>query len=133
MQAGFAPVLVMLEGVPPSGSALNATKALMANLDIEFPVVGIGRATDTRDEALLVSQYARKKGWKKILLVTSPTHSRRALLTFRHTGLQVVSSPCRSTAFDLENLNTPIDRIPAFAAAIREIVGLRVYRYRGWI
>jgi uncharacterized SAM-binding protein YcdF (DUF218 family) len=105
----------------------------MTRLGVRGAVSSVGPVGDTHDEAVLVSKLARQQGWKKILLVTSPTHSRRAALTFAKTGLTVISTPCQETGFDLENLNTSGDRLMAFRTALHELVGLRVYRTRGWI
>ena len=105
---------------------------LAARLKVRCPVTTVGPVRDTHDEAVLVSRLASEQGWRKILLVTSPTHSRRASLTFRKAGLEVVSTPCRETRYDLENLLKWSDRLQAFSSAMHEIVGLRIYRSRGW-
>jgi hypothetical protein len=46
--------------------------------------------------------------------------------------LEVISTPCRETRYDLENLIKWPDRLQAFSSAMHEIVGLRIYRSRGW-
>ncbi len=43
------------------------------------------RADDTRDEAIAVSQFIEQHGWKKIILVTSNYHTRRAQYIYQHT------------------------------------------------
>lgn len=133
VRQGFAPRLILTQGPAPQGSHRVAALRLMADLRMPCPLEMVGPVSDTHDEAILVSRLARKNGWKRILLVTSPLHSRRASLVFAKTGLSVVSTPCRETSFDLENLTLPGDRIRAFNSAIHEIVGLRAYRARGWI
>ena len=133
VQQGFAPRLILTE-VPSEGSHERAALSLMKNLGVGCELYSVSPVSNTHDEAVLASRLARKHGWKKVLLVTSPTHSRRASLCFRKTGLNVLSTPCRETAFDFENLNRSDawGRTQAFAEALREIVGLRVYRARGW-
>jgi uncharacterized SAM-binding protein YcdF (DUF218 family) len=37
------------------------------------------RATDTREEALVISQLLSSRGWKRVILVTSNYHTRRSL------------------------------------------------------
>jgi uncharacterized SAM-binding protein YcdF (DUF218 family) len=133
MRQNHAPRLILTQGFPPQGSHRVAVSRLMENLKMPVPLQIVGPVRDTHDEALLVSDLARRNGWKRILLVTSQLHSRRASLVFAKTGLNVVSTPCRETSFDLENLNSPGGRIKAFNSAIHEIIGLRVYRARGWI
>ena len=52
----------------------------MENLGIKCELLSVSPVRSTRDEALLVGQLAKERGWKSVLLVTSPTHSRRAPL-----------------------------------------------------
>jgi len=133
MRQNRAPRLILTQGFPPQGSHRAAVSRLMEDLQMRVPLEMVGPVGDTHDEALLVSRLASKNGWKRVLLVTSPLHSRRSALVFAKTGLHVVSTPCRETSFDGENLTLPGERIKAFNDAIHEIVGLRVYRARGWI
>jgi uncharacterized SAM-binding protein YcdF (DUF218 family) len=44
-----------------------------------------GFASSTRDEAMILREYALERGLHSLLLVTSPYHSRRALWTFRRS------------------------------------------------
>jgi uncharacterized SAM-binding protein YcdF (DUF218 family) len=71
--------------------------------------------------------------WRRVLAVTSPTHSRRAAAALEKEGLVVMAAPSIETRFDLERLNWPGDRREAFAAIAHERLGLVVYRRRGWI
>jgi uncharacterized SAM-binding protein YcdF (DUF218 family) len=87
----------------------------------------------THDEAVLVARLFRERGWRRVLLVTSPTHTRRAAAAFEREGLLVVSSPAIETRFDLERLEHPDERLFAFGSLIHERAGIAVYRYRGWI
>ncbi|HEY0702190.1 MAG TPA: YdcF family protein [Candidatus Acidoferrales bacterium] len=43
------------------------------------------KADNTRDEAVAVSQFVVAHGWKKIILVTSNYHTRRAQYIYEHT------------------------------------------------
>jgi len=56
------------------------------------------RAEDTREEALVVSEFVASHGWKKILLVTSNYHTRRSEYIYERalppgTQLRVISAP----------------------------------------
>jgi uncharacterized SAM-binding protein YcdF (DUF218 family) len=92
---------------------------------------------NTHDEAVAVATLVRRQRWKKIVLVTSPIHSRRTELVFRKAvediGVEVLSRPCRETTYDFENLQNPPDRLQVFGEAIHEHTGIFVYRLRGWI
>ena len=64
-----------------------------------------GVASSTRDEALVVKDYAAREGFRSVLVVTSSYHSRRALRTMQQVfagsemviGLEASSTP--PTAF----------------------------------
>jgi uncharacterized SAM-binding protein YcdF (DUF218 family) len=105
----------------------------MAHLGLEHELLTVGPVRSTREEALLVAKLFRERGMRRVLLVTSPTHSRRAAAAFERERLEVVSSPATETRFDLERLSEPDERLFAFGTLLHERVGLQVYRWRGWI
>jgi uncharacterized SAM-binding protein YcdF (DUF218 family) len=133
---GRASRLVLSELRPPKPSYVPLARAQMERLGIRGEILTVGPVVNTHDEAVAVAGLARERGWKRILLTTSPTHSRRAAATFEHEGLSVVSAPCLEVMFDLENLaraETVDDRFYAFATIAHERLGLFVYRRRGWL
>jgi uncharacterized SAM-binding protein YcdF (DUF218 family) len=130
---GHAPRLIVSELPPPSPPYAEAARNLMLNLGMKHDVLAVGPVGNTRDEAIAVGQLIRERGWTKLLLVTSPTHSRRASAAFEKEGMEVISSPSVQTRFDLESLEHFDDRIRAFGSLIHEWVGLWFYRLRGWI
>ncbi len=85
----------------------------------------------TRTEAEAVAKEAKARNWKKILVVTSPTHSRRAKATFTQLGLDAFVVAADETRFD-SSLRTPFDRLMLFRAAAREVAGLVKYSLFGW-
>jgi uncharacterized SAM-binding protein YcdF (DUF218 family) len=85
----------------------------------------------TRTEAEAVAREAKARGWKKILIVTSPTHSRRAKATFKQLKLDVLVVAATEPRFD-SSLRTPFDRLMAIRVVIREIAGLAKYTLFGW-
>ena len=94
-------------------------------------VVTTGRVMSTHDEALQVAEIARSRGWKHIVLVTSPFHSRRACATFEKTGLVVSCAPSDSRDIAVKRLKYPHDRIGAFGMWLYETAGTLRYRQRG--
>jgi uncharacterized SAM-binding protein YcdF (DUF218 family) len=130
---GHADVLVLSEIRHEGGSYATFARELLADLRLQPELAVVGPVRNTHDEAVDVARLARERGWHTILLVTSPTHSRRASATFERAGLAVISSPCAETRYDLENLRHPGDRVTAFGQVIHEHLGLWVYRRRGWI
>jgi uncharacterized SAM-binding protein YcdF (DUF218 family) len=102
------------------------------------PVRALDTCFSTHDEAMKVQALAAEQGWKRILLVTSAAHLRRAEAVFRKAGLDVVPVGC-----DFTRLGTPyragfnpIPRLNGFKyldVYLHEQIGWQVYRWRGWI
>ena len=135
-RAGVAPVLVVTRERRRSGrssvtSARDQDK-LIALAGVEH-VISTGWAKSTHDEAMFVEAIARKEGWKRIVLVTSPFHSRRACATFEKVGLVVSCVPAESRDVSVRMMNTPRDRVGAFAMWIYEVAGTMRYRQQGWM
>ncbi|WP_240738125.1 YdcF family protein [Deinococcus fonticola] len=123
---GYAPMVTVSEQSGLIGAA-NCPK--MSVLEREYirrlyptggpQVLTLRNVTTTRDEASRVGEYARIRGWNRVLLVTSPSHSRRAAGIFRAYGVQVVSVPAPEILFD-ETLPTPEDRLYALKTLLYE-------------
>jgi len=103
------------------------------------------RARTTAEEAVALNTLARQRRWQRVLLVTSATHMPRALATFHHlTALEVVPVACdyqlplrrafgRPTAAALALALLPsADALQSTTVALKEHLGLMVYRWRGW-
>ncbi len=102
-------------------------------------------ARNTAEEAVAVQELANRWGWRSVLLVTSASHLPRATATFRaRTDLTVVPVACDFllAAPALAGRGTPaslaLDLMPdarmllATSEAMREGIGMLVYRLRGW-
>jgi len=128
-----APVLILSELKPPNGRYEPVARNWMAAVHIDRELIVLGPTTNTRNEALAVAALSRARGFERLLVVTSPTHTRRACAAFEREGLSVVCVPAIETQFDLETLDRPTDRAKAFGSVMHERLGLWVYRRRGWI
>lgn len=125
-QAGYAPVLTVSEqsgllGEKGCPKISDLQRAQIAALYGENgpPTLTLANVTTTRDEAARVRDLARQRGWERVLLVTSPWHSRRAQALFRSYGINAVSVPAQETGFDL-TLPTPADRLAALRVVLYE-------------
>lgn len=126
-RAGYAPVVTVSE----QSDVFSATCPKMSVIEREiiqglYPqngpqVVTLRSVTTTRDEAARVRDLAAVRGWTRVLLVTSPSHSRRAAGILVSQGVNVVSVPAPETRFDA-TLPLPSDRL----------YGLRVVLYE-WL
>ena len=106
---------------------------IVARLDPGATLHFVGPVHDTHDEAVAVERLARSSGWKRVAVVTSPLHTRRACATFEATGLTVVCRPSRSEEYSLNPRRPPNSRLGAFRDWLYEVIGIRVYRSRGWL
>jgi uncharacterized SAM-binding protein YcdF (DUF218 family) len=133
----WAPLIVLTQSPSPDGSHLKAAQKMLAQLKLKIPMTVVGIVHNTHDEAVAVTKLARQHKWETIILVTSPTHSIRAEMVFRRAGkgigLKVLSVPCQETAYNIENLSSPDERVEAFSSALHEMMGIAIYRMRGWI
>lgn len=139
-QAGYAPRITLSDTVgeifgdgncPSLGlAAQQRVKALYGDEGPE--VFLLPQMRTTRTEALAVAQLIRERGWGRVLLVTTPTHSRRSAGTFRNLGLEVVSVVSTEPRFDMA-FTKPADRLRALTPVTREYLGLLTYGLRGWL
>ena len=139
LRRGKAPRLLIGGGGSPGkvleADAVKAWITLWRLTDAE--VVSLGKCLDTHDEAEKVAALAQQHHWKRLLLVTSASHMKRAQAVFqKSTGLEIIAVPC---AFESDGaidewifLPTPSE-LDAFAIWFHEIIGWWAYRARGWI
>lgn len=133
IRSGYARRMVVTRLYPPKQSYLPALRAQMERLELAFPIDEEGPVWNTHDEALKVSALAKERGWKEVILVSDASHLRRAGAVFEKNGLKVICSPSADREYDLENLNTPGERLDAFRDWLWESIGYQIYRFRGWI
>lgn len=137
LHEGRAPTIVFT-GAPRHGVNYFNTMApdLMKRLGLDTtrvtPFAGLTHppAYNTYGEAQAIAAMAQTHGWQRIILVTSPTHTRRAKATFEKAGLSVLSSPCPTDTQPFTGMSA-LRRLEAVRPAMREIVGLLTYRLRG--
>lgn len=131
-RSGLAPRLVISD-IADRPSHAPAVRRLLHGLALDTELIVVGPSANTHDEAVATARLFKERGWKRVVVVTSPLHSRRAAATFEAQGLEVVSAPALEADFDLEALTSPDDHVRAFGPALHERIGLLVYGWRGWI
>jgi len=129
----LAPRLVVGELPRPHGRYADSARRFLDELHLPTELLTVGPVGTTHDEAVLLGELFKKNGWRRVLLVTSPLHSRRAAAVFEAQGLTVVSAPTREAKYDLETLSSPDERLRAFPEIVHEELGIWVYRRRGWL
>ena len=104
---GFAPTLVVTGGmlIAPDRTQADYLAEVARRAGVpETAIVREGRANSTWEDATFTLELARQRGWRRVLLVTSDWHSRRAVMVFRRVygeaGIEVISVPSVEWRFD---------------------------------
>ncbi len=127
-----APVVVFAGGalpgkLPETSSAYTSLRqALARGLPPDAALVADG-AQSTYDEAVLVRDLAVARGWRSLVIVTDPYHTRRAMHTFR-----AIIPDVRVTASAAPFLDSCADtwrcRMRVWRYAVSEMVKMSFYR-----
>ncbi len=129
---GWAPRLIRTEvGGPfpkPLGDVTQLNR-LCGNPEMHV----VGPVFSTRDEAQEVATLAERKGWRSIILVTSPYHSARSAAVFERTGLTVISHPCPEREFSPNKARGARQRLAVLRWWLYEQVRWAYYIARGWV
>ena len=94
---------------------------------------------NTRDEAVETAALAQTNGWKRIYVVSSANHLKRAVAIFKKVGLDAVGVGCDFEADSLiaserePRLAPDERRLHLLHSWLHETVGWYYYRLRGWI
>jgi len=102
---------------------------------------------NTREEAVNDAEILKRMNVDKIILVTSATHMRRAVGLFEAQGLEVIPAPTdysysdeewnTLTSFSWSRLYTSLipqsSNMSSLETALKEYIGIAVYRIRGWM
>ncbi len=141
---GKAPVLVVSGGGEGQPARFAEAPAAMKFIErwnlVTTPIESLGVSRTTHDEAVHAARLASQKGWKKIILVSSALHLRRAAATFRKAGLEVVPVGCDFRVLGLlepgrQRRFNPVPSVftvVSFRLWLEEVLGFAYYRLRSW-
>ena len=89
------------------------------------------KAISTYENVRYVSEMLHDKNWKSILLVSSPYHMRRALLTWRKVApnVDVIATPVEKSYFYEHGLGANVAQIRGIA---HEYAAIVFYWWKGW-
>ncbi len=121
VKEGYAPRIFISRGEPPEAIEIlrsrgvdfpenrQLTYEMLKDLGVssESLVVSDEAVSSTAEEAEQLRRLALAEGFSHLIVVTSPQHTRRAWIAFRHmfkdSGVSVSIRPARFSAFDPEN------------------------------
>ena len=152
MRENKAPLLITSGGRvsftaadPAPPEAISAKElAVELGLPASRILINPGSRT-TAEEARDIGAMARARGWNSILLVTSAFHMPRSLATFRQrSGLSVIPVACDyqlpnraaygspTTGSVIKSLLPDAEALHLSTIALKEHLGLAIYRLKGW-
>ena len=116
---------------PQGLTSMPDQQALVALVPASGPLEWIDSVASTRDEAVRLSRRAFQARWKRVAVVTSPMHSRRACATVEAMGLAVtcVVAPWRVAGWPAR---TTGDRVWLMKRLVYESLAWAQYRITGW-
>ncbi len=123
-------------GIGPGGKRAQSAEAdLMDNAASSLGVPGKDRAVDetsldTYENLVNVRKYMSENRLKTCLMVTSPTHMKRAVLIARKLGLECYPAPVSDYTGEMKG---PFERLALFRQSAWEYGGLVIYRLYGYI
>lgn len=142
-RAGKAPLILISGGeVPMFGKGMQTESEAARSILVEWGVPEAAilvetRSKNTEENARFSREVLGARGIQRALLVTSASHMPRAVRAFRKAGLEVSPSPTDYlTGWPEPDL--PFRFLPGpeallnSANALKEYVGLFIYRLRGW-
>ena len=90
------------------------------------------KAGSTRENVLFTRRILDERGWSRVLLVSSPYHMRRALLTWRKLApdVDVVATPVPESQFYAHRRGATLEQIRGL---LHEVAAIVQYWWRGWI
>lgn len=141
-RAGKAQRIIVTGGNLPWSSADPTEADAVAGILEEFGVprgdlVIEGASRNTRENAVNSADILQQNGLGTALLVTSAFHMPRAMAVFRKAGVDVTAAPAdlrarRPFYRSLLDVLPDANALAHTTLAVKELIGLVVYRARGW-
>lgn len=135
-----SPWMISSGGVGPGSNAITSAvlmRSALVNLGVPPERILLeSTSRNTRDEAVNIAPMLRALGVERFVLVTSDTHMRRSLATFRAVGLNPLAAIARDPRESQPRGRSffPTQQGLVFSSAVaHEYVGLGYYGIRGWL
>jgi len=132
-RGGYAPYLVFSSGFVYSFHEADTMRALAIDQGVPAGVIALEeRATNTYQNVRNVDEILRDHRWRRILLVSSPYHMRRALLVWHKQApeVDVVPTPSTQSQFYDHGRGVTLEQLRGLA---QEYIAIFAYWRRGWL
>jgi uncharacterized SAM-binding protein YcdF (DUF218 family) len=150
-QEGAAPKIILTGGrIDWYGGDSSEAESMATILELfDIPrddMILESRSLNTHDNAIFTKEILEQEQFKKILLVTSAAHMPRSLAIFRRAKIDAIPAPADFMVSDrnlIESRYSKQSRILSLiptaesldftTQALREYIGMFIYRLRGWL
>lgn len=130
---GFAPRMIFESGYVFAFREAEIMRDLALSLGVPSSAIVLEtKGVNTQDQIARVHKLLRQAQWRKILLVSSPYHMRRALGVWRKQApeIEVVPTPVRASQFYAHDRGASLDQLRGL---VREYAALAAYWWKDWI
>jgi uncharacterized SAM-binding protein YcdF (DUF218 family) len=132
-RVGYAGHLVISSGYIYTLREAEVMRAMAIDLGVPAGAIVLEQhAVNTYDNVRFVAAILREHRWTRALLVTSPYHTRRALLVWTHVApdIAVVPTPPYETQFYEHDRGASLEQLRAI---LQEYIAIAAYWKRGWL
>jgi uncharacterized SAM-binding protein YcdF (DUF218 family) len=133
-RAGHAPRMVFSSGFVFTMREAEVMKAVAVAGGVPAEAILLEEsASNTHDNVAFTKRILDEHGWRRVLLVSSPYHMRRALLTWRKLapGVTVIPTPAPESQFyDRHRRGITLEQIRGL---VHEVAAIAQYWWKGWI
>ncbi len=130
---GYARHLVFSSGFVFAFPEAEIMRALAVDNGVPASAIELEtRAANTRENVVFSQRILNANGWKRVLLVSSPYHMRRATLTWRKAApdVSVVATPAPISQFYAHDRGASLEQMRGI---VQEYAAIVMYWWRGWI
>lgn len=132
-EQGWAPVMIFSSGYTFVFHETQVMRGIAVELGVpEEAVLLESHAANTVDNVQRVAAMLEQRGWRRLLLVSSPYHMRRATLVFRKLAPQiaVTPTPVPESRFYAHGQGASPRQIRAI---LHEYAAIAYYWWKGWM
>jgi uncharacterized SAM-binding protein YcdF (DUF218 family)/glycosyltransferase involved in cell wall biosynthesis len=131
--AGFAPRMIFSTGFVFAFQEGELMRSLaMANGVPSDAIILEKQAANTYENVARSNQILAANNWRRALIVSSPYHMRRAMLTWRRIAPEInaIATPVDASQFYLRDGGPSLDQMRGL---LQEYAAIALYWWRGWI
>lgn len=131
--AGYAARLIFSSGFVGAFREAEIMRGLAVDLGVPADAIILEeRASSTYENVIFVRDIARRADARRVLLVSSPYHMRRALLTWRKQApdIEVVATPVPGSQYYFHSYGASLQQ---FRGIAWEYAAIALYWWKGWL